>query len=375
MRLSEFIIEHLEDILQEWESFAQSLLPATEGMTVLALRDHAAQILQAIAAEIETTQTPEEQFRKSVGLNTEAAWNDSAAALHGTVRHESNFSMLQVTAEYRALRATVLRLWLPNVTNPQETLDELVRFNEAIDQALAESVDAFAGRTSKARDMFLAILGHDLRAPLSTMTLAGQALRSPGLGPERVDELGSRVSKCASLMTSMVGDLADYTRAQLGKGLHLSRQHVDLSTTCAWAVEDATSTYPQTQFRLSASGDLRGYFDNTRMHRVLTNLLLNAAQHGTPNQPVLIHATGEPGELFVGVTNQGPVISEEARRSIFEPLVQLRADEQGVKLPTNMGLGLFIACEIARAHGGGIEVQSSETKGTTFTVRLPRQQE
>ena len=198
MRLSEFINEHLEEILQNWESFAQSLVPATEGMTGLALRDHAEQILQAISAGIETTQTPEEQFRKSVGLETDAAKNDSAAALHGTMRHESNFSMLQVTAEYRALRATVLRLWLANVTDPQEALDEMVRFNEAIDQALAESVVAFAGRTSKARDMFLAVLGHDLRAPLSTMTLLGRALRSPG----------SLLSRSMSLVPASVCALA-----------------------------------------------------------------------------------------------------------------------------------------------------------------------
>ena len=216
MCLSRFIEENLEEILQAWESFARGLVPATEGMTDLALRDHAPQILQAIACDIETNQTPEEQFSKSMGLDLDAERGHSAGALHGTLRHESNFSMSQVTAEYRALRATVLRLWLPRVTNPHEALNEMVRFNEAMDEALAESVFAFAARTVKARDMFLAILGHDLRAPLTTLTLTGHALRRPTLEPERVDELGLRVTNCASLMTSMVEDLAYFAVRDIG---------------------------------------------------------------------------------------------------------------------------------------------------------------
>jgi signal transduction histidine kinase len=105
---------------------------------------------------------------------------------------------------------------------------------------------------------------------------------------------------------------------------------------------------------------------------LLVNLLVNAAQWRQDN-PVLLEARGEPDEVVLKVTNYGPAIPEDSLQAIFRPLVQLPAEnEEDTRPRTSLGLGLFIAREIAIAHGGELAVKSDEVDGTTFTVRLPR---
>ncbi|MDB5840084.1 MAG: two-component sensor histidine kinase, partial [Herminiimonas sp.] len=132
MRLARFITENTQAILTEWDSFAKTLLPAAEGMSTLALRDHAKQILEAIARDIQTEQSPEQQYWKSRGETPSLLGEESAAAIHGTLRQADGFTLLQLTAEFRALRACVLRLWLPLVGQvTDESTADMLRFNEA----------------------------------------------------------------------------------------------------------------------------------------------------------------------------------------------------------------------------------------------------
>ena len=220
MKLSRFISARLEDILAEWEAFARTQQPQGAHMSPLALRNHAKQILQAIALDIDTAQTPSEQDLKSKGLAAPLAAAETAASTHGTLRQLSGFSLVQLNAEFRAMRATVLRLWLPTVKELDEaSTRDMIRFNETIDQALAESIVTYTDRSSRSRDTFLAILGHDLRSPLSTMAMAGEYLALRGLDETQTREVGARVRRSAATMTAMVNDLLEYARSQLGGNL------------------------------------------------------------------------------------------------------------------------------------------------------------
>jgi len=183
MRLAQFITENIEDILVEWEAFAASLLPAGQTMTRLALRDHATQILLAVAADIETNQTDLEQAYKSQGFVTIAEATRTAAMTHGALRHLAGFDLRQLAAEFRALRASVLRLWLKRGVQDDSAVYQMTRFNESIDQALAESISNYSDEVARSRDTFLAILGHDLRSPLSAIANSSLYLGSPGLLP------------------------------------------------------------------------------------------------------------------------------------------------------------------------------------------------
>src|SRR5687768_6942178 len=220
MRLAQFITENLEQILVEWEAFASSLLAPGQTMTSLALRDHARQILQAVAQDIETNQTDLEQAYKSQGFVPIAEATHTAAMTHGALRHLAGFDLRQLAAEFRALRASVLRLWLKRGTQDATAFYQMTRFNESIDQALAESIANYSDEVARSRDTFLAILGHDLRSPLSAVANSGLYLASPGLLPAGAPlEAARRVIRGAARMGAMIKDLLEYTRARLGRSI------------------------------------------------------------------------------------------------------------------------------------------------------------
>jgi hypothetical protein len=145
-RLANFINDHADEIIAEWESFAESLPPATAGkMSRKALLDHSREILAFIAKDISSTQSDAEQKTKSHGGNLKPAFTpETAAEIHGALRLEDGFDVMQMASEYRALRASVIRLWIKKSNQMDESqLLDLIRFNESVDQALAESIAYF----------------------------------------------------------------------------------------------------------------------------------------------------------------------------------------------------------------------------------------
>ncbi|MDB5884742.1 MAG: putative two-component sensor histidine kinase [Polaromonas sp.] len=375
MKLSNFVTAHLQEILFEWDVFARTLFPASPPPPHHILRDHAGEILQAIVKDLQTHQTDAEQAEKSKGQADEDVNKKSAAAIHGTLRQSSGFTLTQLTAEYRALRATVFRLWLPHMAVlDQEILRDITRFNEAMDQALAESVVTYSENADRTRDTFLAILGHDLRSPLSTLSMAGNYLMRPAVGNDITQQMGARVSRSAATMRAMINDLLEYARTQLGGGIPLTLVSCDLMFVFQAALEDAQAGYPDCPFALETSGGLAGSFDGMRLQQLFSNLLNNAAQYRSDTHPVTLTASGDAGSVTVQVRNLGPVIPAHSLQAIFDPLVQLSANssQQEGAPSSSLGLGLFIAREIATAHGGNIKAESSDMLGTVFTVNLPR---
>ena len=371
MRLRTFILQNIPEILREWDAFARSL-ETRDKLSALVLRDHAQPILEAIAQDMATYETPSEQLDKSRGLDPVDI--GSAASTHGTLRQVSGFSLIQLTAEYRALRATVLRLWLPHVTEFDASVaSDMVRFNETIDQALAESVLTFSDQGARTRDTFLAILGHDLRSPLSAMMTASHMLASQQPNPAQVQVIGATMRRSAITMAAMVNDLLEFARLQLGGPMPLTPRMLDMARVCSDAVEDARAAHPDCPFEVQCAGELDGNVDARRLQQVFSNLLNNAAQYSPPGTPVRLVAQGSVDAIVVQVSNFGSIIPESALASIFEPLVQLEPDEQDRgRAATSLGLGLYIAREITLAHGGTIGVSSNGAEGTVFTVRLPK---
>src|SRR3954471_10631152 len=369
LTMASFILEHLDEILSEWEAFAGTQSPAADTMNVAALRDHARQMLETIARDIETSQTGDEQELKSRGL---AANQDahSAAATHGALRQHVGFELGQLVAEFRALRASVLRIWLTKERFADApTAYEIARFNEAIDQALAESVATYSAELARSRDTFLAILGHDLRTPLGAMWGAVEILAKSGSEAAKATAYAA-ANRSLRAMGTMIGDLLDYTRTRLGKGIPISPAAANLEHLCAASIQEMSLAHPGASFALKAEGDTTGPFDGERMHQVVSNLLGNAVQHAEPGSQVVVRTGVEDETVWFGVTNRGPLIAPEHLHSIFDPLVQL-APGEGPRA-SNLGLGLFIAREIVTAHGGRIEASSSLEEGTTFAVKLPR---
>src|SRR5690348_8358050 len=278
MRLASFITENLEEILLEWDSFAASLLVG-QAMTSLALRDHASQILLAIAEDIETSQTDVEQAYKSKGYVQIAEATRTAAMTHGALRHLAGFDLRHLTAEFRALRASVLRLWLKHGVPNESAFYEMTRFNESIDQALAESIVNYSDEVARSRDTFLAILGHDLRSPLGAITNSSLYLGSPGVLPAGAAlDAVRRIDRSAARMASMIKDLLEYTRTRLGRAIPIAPEADSMEKICRTAVDEIRAAHPERQFLLDTKGALEGHFDGERLQQVLSNLLNNAVQ-------------------------------------------------------------------------------------------------
>ncbi len=375
MRLARFITENIEALLAEWEKFAESLLAPGQVMTSLALRDHATQILLAIAADIEEGQTELEQVYKSKGFAPIAHATRTAAMTHGALRYLAGFDLRQLAAEFRALRASVLRLWLQEGVADETAFYEMTRFNEAIDQALAESITNYSDEVARSRDTFLAILGHDLRSPLMAIANSSLYLGSPGLLPVgRPLDAARRINVSAAKMSAMIKDLLEYTRTRLGRAIPISPEPVDLEAVCRYAYDEIRAAHPERMFRLETSGELVGQFDSDRLQQVLSNLLSNAVRCGARDQPITLLADGSANGILLKVRNYGHAIPADQLQVIFNPLVQIpTAQSMEDDGSTNLGLGLYIAHEIVAMHGGSLQARSDETS-TEFSALLPRTQ-
>ncbi|MDF3163011.1 HAMP domain-containing sensor histidine kinase [Pseudomonas proteolytica] len=373
MGLSEFIVLHAERIVDEWEQFAETLTPAADTLNRTQLRDHAHSILLAAARDMNTRQSADEQAANSKGEGPEKTPSlDEAAASHGELRHTVGFDLVQMTSEFRHLRACVIRLWVDSLEVPDMTyFQDMIRFNEAIDEALAESTAAYAEQVNRSRDIFLAILGHDLRAPLQAVNMSTEMLlRKVALDSQGLSLVGN-IKNGARHMGAMVRDLLEFVRSRLGSSLPIEPKPMNLADAAQAAIDEACAGRPDCQAHLHVEDDTQGQWDRGRIDQLLQNLIGNALQHGLNSQAVTLNLKGTPDTVELSVHNYGIPIPQAALGTVFDPLVRSATEELG-NTSTSLGLGLFIVKEVVQAHQGTIEVTSSEAEGTTFTVVLPR---
>ena len=379
MRLADFILGNREPILAEWETFARTCVPPSRSMDVAALRDHADEMLTVIAADLATPQGRLAQAEKSKGrAPTENDGAPTAAEAHGAGRAHSGFTVAHMVAEYRALRASVIRLWTASegALNASD-IEDLTRFNEAIDQALAESVLRFSQDVEQAKETFLAILGHDLRTPLGAIYTSAEFLLETADLEESEQSLVARISGSATRSVAMVGDLLDFTRSRLGDGIPIARAETELGKVVRDVVDEIAAAHPERPIRVDTRVEQRGRWDAARLRQALGNLIGNAVQHGAEGTTVTVDVRGADDQVTVAVHNRGAVIPAEQLDGIFNPMKPRQAPRPGeARGPTgSLGLGLYIAERIVHAHDGHIEVESSEVDGTTFTIHLPRQEQ
>jgi signal transduction histidine kinase len=371
--LSVFIRENMEEILTEWENFARTRTIAAKRWKRDVLRDHGEEILLFIAENIESPQSSREQEEKSKGRKQGKDGPESAAETHATMRLERGFNIEQVAAEYRALRASITKLWTqshPQLNQP--AYYDLIRFNEAIDQNLVESISRFAEKQSRHRALFLAILGHDMRTPLGAIMMSAQLLHKPTLSEDKERALLTQIENSSSRIKELIGNLLDLTRIHQGIGIPIDRSETDLSHLAAICLEEIKSMYPERSFDFRSKGNTQGYWDRGRLSQALSNLLSNAIQYGSPRKPITVHVRGNPLRVLVAVHNEGNPIPPGSLHDIFE---SFHRGTQAATSSTNLGLGLYITKEIVLAHRGKIRVLSAPHTGTTFIISLPRADE
>jgi signal transduction histidine kinase len=215
--------------------------------------------------------------------------------------------------------------------------------------------------------MLLGIVSHDLRNPLGVVTMGASLLLAQEL-TDAQRRLVTKIDAAGRKASHLIADLLDFTAAR-GRGIELSPQSQDLHTLVAQAVDDLQTISPDRVIEHEQDGDATSRFDHARVEQIVTNLIGNALQHSTPPTKVLVETRGEPDAVVFSVTNYGRPIPDTIQQRLFAPL--RRGENAGVRRGS-IGLGLFIVHQLVLAHGGTIDVVSSEADGTRFTVRLPR---
>jgi signal transduction histidine kinase len=335
------------------------------------LRNDAQDILLAIARDIDNPQSLEQQSQKSKGRQHRLDTSDTAAESHALARFASSFDINEMVSEYRALRGSVIRLWVARA--PQAaggTLDGLTRFNEGIDQALTESVVRFSDQVDESRELYMSVLGHDLRTPLQVIVQSTAYLSRSRL-QENQQKAIVQVERSARQVTQMVEDLLDVTRIRFGGSLPVNPQPMDANTVLHAVAAEFDALHPARDLRVQVEGDLKGTWDAGRLHQMLTNLVRNAFQHGDASTRVSVRAFAESHSVTFSVHNFGEPIPLALLPQVFEPLKRgsARTDTHG---KTGLGLGLYIAAGLAQAHRGTLRVESTRDHGTTFVACLPR---
>jgi signal transduction histidine kinase len=275
-----------------------------------------------------------------------------------------------MVSEFRALRASVMRLWAEAQAELDRThLEDVTRFNEAIDQALAESMARYTHDVARSKDLFLGVLGHDLRNPLGAIIMAVTVMMAHE-GPAWPHlKTATRILNAGGRMELIISDLLDFTRSRLGAGVPITRVEMDLVEICQETIDEIAAFHPTSTVVLDAAEPLRGEWDRGRIGQALSNLIGNAYQHGQKDTPITVVLRGAPATVTVTVHNQGRPIPPQHLHDIFDPFRQVASD--GAEQSSSIGLGLFIVKAIVTAHDGTIDVTSTDA-GTTFTVQLPR---
>ncbi|RZI84605.1 MAG: HAMP domain-containing histidine kinase [Rubrivivax sp.] len=234
-------------------------------------------------------------------------------------------------------------------------------------QQLAEDLKERT-ETLRLNELFMAVLGHDLRTPLSAIIMSATVLNR-GANNESVQKCGARIVSSGKRMSRMIEDMLDFARARLAGGIAIKREPVDLGAVMQRVVQECSASHPQRSIQVQASGDLHGQWDPDRLAQVASNLLGNALQHGEGDGPIEIRLDGsEPGQVSWSIANEG-TIAPDTLAHLFDPF---RGGDRNLGRGDGLGLGLYIVQQIVQSHQGQVDVSSREGAPTVFRVTLPR---
>jgi signal transduction histidine kinase len=256
----------------------------------------------------------------------------------------------------------------PEAVSMFKLFAQLIAFHlNALEQAAMTRASLLDERkTSELREQFIAVLGHDLRNPLAAISAGAELLLRTPLNDRATRTVGT-IRASVKRMAGLIDDVMDFARGRLGSGLVLDRSADEpLEPVLRHVIAESRTSFPDRLIDAEIALNDPVNCDRTRLAQLLSNLLGNALTYGTPTQPIQVRATTDGQSFELSVANAGDPIPPAALDRLFQPFTRgaVRPSQQG------LGLGLFIASEVARAHGGTLGVESSPTE-TRFTFRMP----
>lgn len=256
------------------------------------------------------------------------------------------------------------RLNTPQIVDMFKLFAELIatHLDAANRVALSEASLLGERETSELREQFIAVLGHDLRNPLASIAAGTKLLIR---GNREAAPILALMQQSVARMSALIDNVLDFARGRLGGGVSLNRARQPMEPVLDQVVAELRASYPASPIEAHFDVAQQVDCDGGRIAQLFSNLLGNALTHGTPGSPVRVHATTKDGEFELSVANSGEPIPPEAVSRLFQPFYRVSAQDAA----QGLGLGLYIASEIARAHGGKIAVASS-VQETRFTFRM-----
>jgi len=371
--MAEFFRRESPALLEEWRRRvrADSEVPEAGALSTPALNDHMPVLIEQLAKRFAVLPVDAAQAGRAVGMT-------STAHEHALMRFDQNYDLRATLRELAIFRQVVLDHAV--ATRIVLEYDVTLAFHAAVDEAQATSALEMQRLNTEAlresaetlryeanlRERFVAMLSHDLRTPLQSVVLGAQALLFVGdTYDDRARRALGRIADNGQRMSRMIEDLLDFTRTRQGT-MPLRPAPTDVAVLAEHIVEEFAGLSPGRLIHVHAEGDTWGTWDTDRLAQVLSNLIGNAVTHGSALAPIHLTVRGQAETVTINVHNVGLPMSEEAIAHAFEPYFRASSERSG------LGLGLFIVREVARAHGGDVELTSSEIDGTNFLVTLPR---
>ena len=372
MKFAHFIKSNKKEITDEWVKYARENISGVNKLKLEEVRDHIHQMLDRVVENMETSETDSQQEKKSKGNKEMLPAESNAANSHGEQRAKIGFDILEVSSEFRALRASVLRLWEAKCEAEDWNTDfqDMIKFNEAIDELWMISLKRYNQKVDESKNWFMGILGHDLRNPLAAISGVQSILKLSGNISEKERSLLGRAGSSVKRMTELIDNLLELTNLRLGSGMTIKKSPVDLTKQTEKIVQELQLGYPEADIVIDSPGPVQGEWDVLRLNQLMTNLITNALRHGKPGGTVAVKISAQGNEAVFVVHNEGPPI----RESIMEMIStgKFSKTEGDSTQNDSYGLGLYIVKEIVNGHNGQLEVVSNGESGTTFKIILPR---
>ncbi len=376
-RLAALLVTQKEVLMREWTARvrADPDVPEAKRLSEPELRDHLPSFIDELAAQI--------AGRASLGLRDgdlsgeavgRTLGGHGAASAHAKQRVAHRYATSAALRELSHFRAAVVELcFRESIDLPHVTAQLL---HAAIDSAMSKCATEIEQNGHRAlqeevevRERFMAILTHDLRTPIHAVGMATHLLADEQPTERQVSYL-RRITRSVQRAERMIEDMLDLARARLGGGITLNRQPTDAHDVCRRVLEEAQLTHPKRSLEFTPEGDGRGVFDPERLSQIISNLVSNALAYSPEGSVVKVGSRGlAPDHLILDVWNDGVPIPMDEIATLFEPF---KRGKHGAGSTHGLGLGLFIARELALAHDGTLDVESSATLGTRFTLVLPR---
>jgi signal transduction histidine kinase len=257
----------------------------------------------------------------------------------------------------------------PTTLQTLELFAQLISSQLEIEESLQRSGSDLldAQQAAKLRDQFIAVLGHDLRNPINAIGMSADVL-GMSAGDVRTRTLIDGIKRSCRRMGALVNDILDFARGRLGSGIPVTlKEESALGSTLEHVISEVQTSYPARVFVTSIDVPYPVLCDVERLSQLFGNLLGNAAMHGLPDSPIVVTLRGDERKFEMEVANAGAIPADRMQQ-LFQPFY--RSETGGKK--EGLGLGLFIASEIATAHGSTLHVVSSPERGTRFSLRLDR---